>query len=272
MAATIAFEKWHGLGNDFVLVEEEGDDARARWARWAPLCCDRHEGVGADGVLLVSSAKRSMHVINADGSVPEMCGNGLRCVAGWLAERASAAHMEASIATGAGSLATEAVAEGPGRWRVRTRIAVPHFGGLETGAERVAADGLGEGVVVSMGNPHWVFFDAPGVDVLRERGPHLEHDARFPQRTNVEFVTALGPARYRVDVWERGCGLTRACGTGAAAVAASLYASGAVSPECAVTLELPGGALVATRDAAGGIWLTGPAVNVFRGLWSAPAV
>jgi diaminopimelate epimerase len=272
MVETVAFEKWHGLGNDFVIVEHvgepNGEDAVSQWQRRAPTWCDRHEGVGADGILVVAREGRRMWVINADGSVPEMCGNGLRCVASWLAERAGERRLAAPVQTDAGPLETEVAFVSDHEWQVRTRLGAPGFAHPETGASHLEATGLGRGHFVSMGNPHWVFLNAPGVEELRARGAELEHDTRFPARTNVEFVQPGGSGEYVVNVWERGCGLTRACGTGAAAVAAALYADGAVAPEQRVTLVLPGGRLVAERDETGSIWLTGPAVRVFAGVWS----
>lgn len=260
------FEKWHGLGNDFLVVWAD----HAAWRARAVDVCDRHVGVGADGVLLATDGDPpAMRIVNADGSEPEMCGNGLRCVVGALAERRGEASLHAVVDTLAGRLDVDATREAAGHWQVVSSLGAARFGGEAVGAAgagtTLAAQGLGEGHLVSMGNPHWVFFDAPDVGVLEQRGSALEHDRRFAARTNVEFVRTLGPLHYRVDVWERGCGLTRACGTGAAAVAAALVETGRVAAHASVRLELPGGALEVRRRRDGAMVVAGPAVRVYRG-------
>lgn len=282
--ATVAFEKWEGLGNDFILVADDQlsiEQARQLAPRW----CDRRLGIGADGILLVGTDQPSMIVLNADGTRPEMCGNGIRCVAGLLATRQGIAPT--AILSDAGLRDVRLFGQ-PGR-TVDVEVAMgypslaPHDAGVTVNAstatqstadesqqlpdepfsmraEEVDADGF----VVSVGNPHWIFLGETPRDVTTF-GPALEHDPRFTNRTNVEWVTKLGPNHYRVDVWERGSGRTFACGTGATAVAFLLHRLGAVAPREPVRITLPGGDLRIRIEPDGRAWMRGPARRVFRG-------
>ncbi len=274
------FWKYQGAGNDFVLFEAE--DVPPRAAELARRVCHRRFGVGADGVLFVlphEEAAGRMRIFNADGSEAEMCGNGLRCVALHLwAERG--AGTEVTVATQVGLLGCR-VAEGasPRRARVRIQLGRP-------GLARRLVCGTGEdpcveeevsvagGVVrltaVSMGNPHVVLFrdDLDGDRLLEEAqrlGPVLESHPLFPERANVSFVRRTGPGRFQAFVWERGCGLTAACGTGAGAIAVAARLTGR-SESGSVAVELPGGTL--TLDVGpdfGQVWLEGPAELSFMG-------
>ncbi len=256
-----SFEKWHGLGNDFIVVLAPDDPSW--WADNAKRLCDRHRGVGADGVLLVTSEPESMRVINADGSEPEMCGNGLRCVAAALAD--STGRNELSISTGAGQL-TASVTDGLVLYAAGAVSFEPELAGVTGGDGTLTGAGF-IGQVASIGNPHWIFLEHPGVKRLTELGPSLETDERFANRTNVEFVSALDPSgkNWRVDVWERGVGITQACGTGATAVAATLVKLGRAPVDTALRIELPGGPLEITVAADYRCNVKGPAVRVFHG-------
>jgi diaminopimelate epimerase len=234
MTAGVPIVKTNGTGNEFVLVDERVaplDDAAA----FARRVCDRTHGVGADGVLLIEPSERfdaRMRIVNADGSEAEMCGNGMRCVARYLDEHDGVAT--ATVETIAGPIGTRIISRAPYRVAVEMgepRIGEPH---LVAGFRATPVD---------LGNPHVVIrTDRDGVDSidLAVIGPQIERDARYPHGTNVHFVGREGE-RWRVRHWERGAGATRACGTGAVAVAAVLIAAGAATSP--VSLHVPGGVL-----------------------------
>lgn len=263
------FFKYEGLGNDFVVLDRRssGADIDAQTTR---QLCDRHFGIGADGVLTIlpepGTAGR-MVVHNADGSIAEMCGNGLRCVVRYLAESAGHRPRELLVATGAGALACEiawgstgaeqiSVAMGPARLVAPILPASAPF--IAQPVEGYAA------TAVSMGNPHLVLLDAPH-DLAPTLGRALEGHAGFPQRTNVEFVLRTGEG-LDVVVWERGVGLTLACGTGACASVVAAALAGKAPYDAWVPVRLPGG-LLSVKVAAdlSQVWLRGPARRVFEG-------
>jgi diaminopimelate epimerase len=263
--------KYEGLGNDFVVL-----DRRASGADLSPSAsravCDRRRGVGADGVLVLlpsSRAEARMVVHNADGSLAEMCGNGLRCVVKHLLDR-EPSRDALEVETGAGVLPAKARRVGGEVVEVEielgpARLDAPHLprgpgGGPFVGAAVPGIDW--PGTAVSMGNPHLVLLGAPA-EVVRAHGPRLEHLPGFPDRTNVEAVSRAGEG-LRVSVWERGSGLTDACGTGAAASVAAALVAGWVPPDVFVPVDLPGGRL-AVRVSADlqRTTLRGPARFVF---------
>jgi len=263
--------KYEGLGNDFVVLDRRasGVDVSPSASR---ALCDRRRGVGADGVLVLLPSKRAaarMVVHNADGSLAEMCGNGLRCVAKYLLDR-EPGRDALEVETGAGVLPARARRAGGEVVEVEielgpARLQAPHLPPGPGGGPFVAAPVPGldwPGTAVSMGNPHLVLLGAPA-EVVREHGPRLEHLPGFPDRTNVEAVSRAGEG-LRVWVWERGSGLTDACGTGAAASVAAALVAGWVQPEVFVPVELPGGRL-AVRVSADlqRTTLRGPARFVF---------
>ncbi len=276
----LRFAKYHGTGNDFVMIEDLDDRVRLEPAMVAALC-DRHRGIGADGVIRITraadpvSADFFMDYSNADGSVAEMCGNGIRCLAKLVYERGFTDHHELSIDSRAGvkrvrmdvdgdRVTSITVNMGPPAF---TRAEIPMAGPanepfllepFEAGGKTVKA------TAVSMGNPHLVLFveeDPDGFPVL-DVGPLVEHSDLFPEHTNVEFV-ALADGELRTRVWERGVGETMACGTGACAVLVAANEAGLV-PERA-TVRFPGGALEVARRGDGDVELTGPAERVFEG-------
>jgi diaminopimelate epimerase len=264
------FFKYHGLGNDFVVLDRRatGQDLTAAESR---ALCDRHFGIGADGVLTVLPAQGAaarMVVHNADGSVPEMCGNGIRCVAKYLADADRGRPASLEIATGAGVLACElewapegvsrvTVAMGPAALEARS---LPHGGPfVQRPLEGFSA------TAVSMGNPHLVLLDAPHA-VAARLGPELEHHPLFPERTNVEFVQRAAGGGLEVVVWERGVGLTLACGTGACASVVAAVLAGSCPADAWVPVRLPGGTLeIRVRAGLGQVWLRGEARRVFQG-------
>jgi diaminopimelate epimerase len=272
--------KAHGLGNDFLLVAEA--DAPAEIAPWARRLCDRHIGVGADGVLLHALAPDGvrMRLINADGGEAEISGNGLRCLAGYMVWRGArpARHV---VHTGAGPRPVQVATIEKGRYRITTdlgeailestRIPVA----LDPPAPRVVDHPLrveGETVRVtatSLGNPHCaVFLDAPADDALLHRlGPLLERHSFFPQRTNVEFVSSPSRSELRVRFWERGVGYTRASGTGSASAAVAAIVRGLVERRLRVVCD--GGTLEVEWPEGGHVRQVGDVEIVFEGEWLA---
>lgn len=272
----IAFAKVEGLGNDFVLVDERARTEPSLSVAARRALCDRHRGVGADGVLTLLApqspgALATMHLTNADGSVAEMCGNGLRCTSLWLVRHGVvAAGKEHVIDTGAGARGASVkldaggaevrVDMGPARFGVPGQVPRMVREEIEVGGDKVVA------TAVSMGNPHVVLETEPDIAHAEKLGPLLEHDARFPQRTNVELAAMRPDGSIDVAVWERGVGITRACGTGACAVVASLAHAGLAPTDVDVRVRLPGGALlVRVPSGEGSVWMTGPARVVFDG-------
>jgi diaminopimelate epimerase len=256
-----------GAGNDYVLVDvhdRELPDAPALSVRIS----DRHFGIGADGLILLAPSERAdarMIMFNADGSRAEMCGNGLRLLAKLARDDGRVATDEMVVETDAGDLPVALVRQAGEVVGARVRMGVPGFVGPTDEPVRIL-DRDFRMSRVDMGNPHAVIFLDEDLDAfpVERYGPALETDARFPDRTNVEFVVRESPTRLRQRTWERGSGETLACGTGASAVAAvAVRTSRATSP---VSIELRGGVLELTWPGEGEeILLTGPAVEVFRG-------
>lgn len=286
--ATIPFTKGHGLGNDFVLVRAEDlptplDGAAAR------RICDRHFGLGADGVLVWEGGDAApfMRVFNADGSEPQMCGNGLRVFARWVASVASDGASPRTIGTPAGPRAVRFRQDADGVVDAVTvdmgpaiidRAALPMRGDGPAEDAVIQLDVGGRpmplaGTAVSMGNPHFVIFGGEGHasrHFAERYGPRVEAHPDFPEGVNVEFVETQGEAALTVVVWERGCGVTLACGTGACAAAAAAAQKGWVPYDADVTVTLPGGPLqvrVAPEGAA--VAMTGPAELIADGAFDA---
>jgi diaminopimelate epimerase len=282
VARSIPFLKMHGLENDYLFLNGLSAPLPepTAWPELARRMSDRHAGVGADGIILLlpsSVADLRMRILNADGSEAEMCGNGLRCAAKWAAERGVGRWDRVTVETGAGVLTTwprwrdgrvVSVREGMGRPDLRRgRVgdvpgdpSAPFLDGpvpLQDGREATLC-------LVSMGNPHAVWFVAEDSPVTAGRdGPALETHPYFPRRVNVTVARLTGEGRIQAATWERGSGLTRACGTGAAATMAAARATGRVGDRA--TLSLPGGDLEAEWDGEGEVFLTGPAVEVCAG-------
>ncbi|MCA1828539.1 MAG: diaminopimelate epimerase [Myxococcales bacterium] len=246
------FAKLHGLGNDFVLLDLRSGGEPLPAARAVALC-DRHRGIGADGVLTLLPGDR-MLVQNSDGSVPEMCGNGARCAALWmLTDRCT------RPGSGTVRLLTDA---GPRPCVVTASSAVSGLVEVDMGVAELSAPrrvGTFEALPVSMGNPHRVIFGDP--KLAASEGPAL----CSAENANIEFASRVGQGRYEVGVYERGAGLTQACGTGACAVAAAAVARGEVQRGSPVSVRLPGGELTLTVDADDRVRMRGPAELVFVG-------
>jgi diaminopimelate epimerase len=288
MSAGIPFTKMEGLGNDYIYVNGFAVEVAEPGALSRQMS-DRHFGIGADGLVLIlpsASADFRMRMWNADGSEAEMCGNALRCIARYVYERGLTRAERFSIETGAGRVEAELVLDpatgGAAAGAVRAvrtdlgrpvleRAKIPLAGSPADGrvvGERFIVDGEELTVTaVSMGNPHLVIevpavADAP----VRTLGPRIEHDPRFPRRTNVGFVEVAAPDQIKLRVWERGAGETLACGSGAAAATVAMILRGRVrSP---LTVDLPGGRLLTRWHEGEGVVIEGPARFVFDGLFA----
>jgi diaminopimelate epimerase len=246
------FAKLHGLGNDFVLLDLREGGELLPAARAVELC-DRHRGIGADGVLTLLPGLR-MKVQNADGSVPEMCGNGARCAALWIATRGGTepSRADLTLLTDAGPRACEVAAASP-----RSGLVTIEMGTAEVGPPRSL--GAYEGVAVSTGNPHRVIWGDPRLAASMGKALCAQENA------NIEFALRRGPQRYEVGVFERGAGLTQACGTGACAVAAAAVAKGEARRGEDIFVTLPGGELSIRVDEANRVRMRGPAELIFVG-------
>lgn len=261
---TLRFRKMHGLGNDFVVI-----DARASADPITPALAraigDRHRGVGFDQLAVIGPAPDAAARLtfwNADGTTAGACGNATRCVADLLMRESASARVH--LRTAAGLLAARREADG----RVTVDMGPPrdHWRDipLSDAVDTLHLPIEGDPVAVSMGNPHCVFFvdDAEAVD-LGARGSAIERHPLFPEGTNVEFVSPLGPDHFRVRVWERGTGVTLACGSGACAVTAAAVWRGIAGRRVRLTLD--GGALDLHWPEGGGVAMTGPVAHVFDG-------
>jgi diaminopimelate epimerase len=280
----LRFTKMHGCGNDFVVVDDLDDD-------WdfdedaVQLLCDRHFGIGADGLILVRratdpAADYFMLYHNADGSLAEMCGNGVRVFARHLVETGLVTGDSVAVQTLGGIKRVGIVRGEDGAFLLaRVDMGEPVLAAADipttlTGdpvADAVLHTGLGDVSVtcVSMGNPHaitWVD-DVDGAPVTT-LGPAVENAPEFPRKTNVEFAQVVGPDRIRLRVWERGVGETLACGTGACATLVAAALTGRTGRSA--TIELPGGDLDIEWAESGTVLMTGPADTVFSGVWSIP--
>jgi diaminopimelate epimerase len=265
----IEFTKMHGLGNDFVVLDARDKPIPEIDAAAAAAIADRHTGIGCDQLVLIEPSRVAdfrMRIFNADGSEVEACGNATRAV-GLL--HGAAARIE----TLGGVIAATPSADG-----IAVEMGKPRFGwdeiplayAMDTHAMPVGWEELTDPIAVNVGNPHAIFFvpDSDAVDLAR-LGPQIEHDSIFPQRINVNLATITSRSAIRLRVWERGAGLTRACGTGACATAVGAMRRGLVDRK--VTVWLPGGALSIEWREDGEIVMTGPATESFRGEFDAAA-
>lgn len=261
----LPFMKMHGLGNDFVVVDERGVPALVDSAM-AVAMADRHRGVGFDQLAVISNSDAAdFHLTfwNSDGSQSSACGNATRCIARWAMDETQRASL--SITTERGKLA--ALDAGDGMTSVNMGqpqldwVDVP----LSQSMDTLELPIEGTPTATGMGNPHCSFFvsDAEAID-LTALGAKTERHPLFPQRTNVQFVHVVGPDHLRMRVWERGVGITLASGSSSCAVAVAAARRGLTGRD--VQIDLDGGTLqVAWRD--DGVWMTGPTAHVFDGQW-----
>lgn len=272
-----SFSKWHGLGNDFVIVnglEEKIDN----YHDMAIEVCDRHFGIGADGLVVIlpsAIADFQMRIFNSDGSEAEMCGNVTRCIARYVYEHNLTDKKKITLETKAGIIKPELIFIDGQLSTVRvdmgeprlTRAEIPMLGNAN---EQVINEVLLVGgdeyqiTCASMGNPHCIVFveDITTID-LSLIGPKIETHPAFPKKTNVEFVQVLNKQRLRMRVWERGAGVTMACGTGTCATLVAAVLNNKTDRQA--TVEVDGGELFIEWDSNNHIYMSGPAIEVFRG-------
>jgi diaminopimelate epimerase len=283
MIGNMRFTKMHGIGNDYVYVDGFSTPV-ADPAALAVAVSDRHFGVGSDGLILVLPSKAAdvrMRMFNADGSEAEMCGNGVRCVAKYAFDHGLSKSNPMTVETGNGVLTLQLQVDGGKVETVTVDMGQPilDLPAIPVDREKVVAAGehrytlavpkLGrsfEAVFVSMGNPHATIFvdDVDAID-LEKVGPLIEHHPAFPRRINAHFVQVISPAEVKMRTWERGSGITLACGTGACAVAVSGALTGRTGRS--VLVHLPGGDLQLEWAPDGRVRMTGAAVEVFTGEW-----
>jgi diaminopimelate epimerase len=282
----IPFTKMHGLGNDFVIVEEDQLPAMTEYSLLAKTLCDRHFGIGADGLIIVSppddlTCDIQFKFFNADGSMAEMCGNGIRCFARYVKDQGIVKSNEFRVETKAGALVPTLNADGSVTVDMGPPVLIPAdvpFKGTTSNEPAINVPlnvTIGNETLtipisaISMGNPHCVIFmdktpkQLPPFEIL---GPVMERHPDFPARTNVEFCTILNDHTVEVMVWERSAGPTLACGTGACAVTvAGIMQHRLKSP---VTVNLPGGSLTIQWGGSNpNVLMTGPATYVFAGMF-----
>jgi diaminopimelate epimerase len=274
------FTKMHGIGNDYVYVDTFAQKAPADPSRLAVAVSDRHFGVGSDGLILIGPSERAdarMRMFNADGSESEMCGNGVRCVAKYLFDHGLAPGPRVRVETGRGILSLDLeVLDGKAR-RVRVDMGTPILqasdiptklpGDPPVNVTLTVCDLDLKVTAVSMGNPHAVVYvDDVEAFPVEEVGRHLEHHPVFPRRVNAHFVQVVAPDEVKMRTWERGSGITLACGTGACAVCVAGVLTGRTRRS--IRAHLPGGDLDLEWPSDGSsVFMTGPATEVFTGEW-----
>ena len=274
---TLSFVKYQGLGNDFILVDNRHAPSPIVTPEQATLMCDRHFGIGADGVIFALPGQNgtdyTMRIYNSDGSEPEMCGNGIRCMARFLADlEGKNAKSSYTVQTLAGLITPKIENNG----QITVDMGKPRLSPAEIpttltgGGNTVIAQSLEVAgktwavTCVSMGNPHCITFvdDVSAID-LEKVGPLFETHVAFPSKINTEFIEVVNPGYLKMRVWERGAGITLACGTGACAALVAAVLNGKC--DRTATIELPGGPLKIEWAAADRIFMTGPAMLVFAG-------
>lgn len=275
----INFSKYHGLGNDFILIDNRHDSTPCLTSEQAMKLCDRHFGIGADGVIFAlppqGDTNYTMRIYNSDGSEPEMCGNGIRCLARFVAELDGKTNSQEvyQIHTLAGIIRPQLQGED----KVKVNMGEPYLLAkeipttLNAPEEKVINQSLSvagqnwQVTCVSMGNPHCITFveNADGID-LENLGSQFEHHSVFPKRTNTEFIEVVRRDYIKMRVWERGAGITLACGTGACASVVAGVLNDKNDRAC--TVELPGGCLdIEWSSEDNSVYMTGPATQVFTG-------
>lgn len=274
------FLKIHGIGNDFVLMDYLKGAPDMAWPELAQKMCDRHFGIGADGlVLLLPSyvADLRMRIFNPDGSEAEMCGNAIRCVARYVYQRSLVSGRLIKVETLAGLRIPEIITNDQGEFAgVKVDMGEPILDPVQ-----IPMSVINENIVnyplqfaggelmitaVSMGNPHCITFVSKLDKVpFFDWGPKLEFHPLFPRKTNVEFVEVLNPNEVRMRVWERGAAETLGCGTGACAVGVAGVLNNLTNRR--ITVHLPGGDLQIEWAENGRVYMTGPAEEIFTGNW-----
>ena len=275
----IRFTKMHGLGNDFVCVNGHEEQVRDP-AALSRAVSDRHFGVGSDGLVLILPSNRAdvrMRIFNADGSEAEMCGNAIRCLAKYVYDRGIVRKDELTVQTLAGTKSLQLRAEDGRVKQVRadmgrprlTRGEIPMTGPPADDALNVpltVEGGVLSATCVNLGNPHAVIFVDDVASVALERlGPRIEKHPLFPERVNVHFAQVINAGEVSMRTWERGSGVTLACGTGASAVCVAGVV--AARTERRIVAHVAGGGLDLEWEQDGNVTMTGPAAEVFSGVW-----
>ena len=280
------FTKMHGIGNDYVYVDCVRNRPPADPAAVARAVSDRHFGIGSDGLILICPSERAdarMRMFNADGSESEMCGNGIRCVAKFVHDHDIARKPRLTIETGRGVLTLDLEVKDDKVSRVRVNMGEPILKSADIPTTLPGDPPVNVPLSVwsitflatcaSMGNPHAVMFDCDMMlqtgenDILPLVGPKVEHHEAFPRRVNAHFVKVHSPAEVTMRTWERGSGVTWACGTGACAVCVAGVLTGKTGRK--LLAHLPGGDLeLEWSEADNHVYMTGPATEVFSGEWN----
>tara|TARA_B100001142_G_scaffold307634_1_gene338439 strand:+ start:1405 stop:2259 length:855 start_codon:yes stop_codon:yes gene_type:complete len=281
-AYSMEFTKMHGAGNDYVYVK--ASNISENWAQIAVKISDRHKGIGSDGLILAMPSEIAdikMRMFNSDGSEGEMCGNGIRCLVGFAIDQNLIATDQKSVLveTGAGILTVTPIRTKNEMTGATVSMGLPILSPsqipvqidsdkspildheLKIGSEQMRLS------FVSMGNPHAISFIDDDVDLypLTEIGPLVETNEIFPNKINFEIVNVINRSHLKVRVWERGSGITQACGTGACAVAVAAKLKGLIDDSC--TISLPGGDLEISWVDNNEVKMTGPIEKVFSGIW-----
>ena len=260
----IRFTKMHGCGNDYIYVDVT-QNAIANPSAAAIAWSDRHKGIGSDGLVLIDrspvpEADFSMRIFNADGSEAMMCGNASRCIGKYLYERGLTCKEEIHLLTLSGVKTLGLHVSGNMVESVTVDMQAPAF---DVASQFVGGQGLDKGTFVSMGNPHYVIF-TDDIDQVGETGRALEHHPAFPQRSNIEFAHVENDGSIRTRVWERGSGITQACGTGACATAVAACVTRRAGRTSDIVMD--GGTLhIEWRETDNHVLMIGPATFVFDG-------
>ncbi|MCM2339382.1 MAG: diaminopimelate epimerase [Burkholderiales bacterium] len=262
------FYKYHGTGNDFIIIDNRNYTFDTKDSEKIRSFCDRHFGIGADGIIFLENkdgADCFMNYYNSDGTIAEMCGNGIRCLAKFFLEKTSSNLKEISIDTRAGI--KKIICNGDGSFSVD--MGLPIFSHTDFPNNFLELENYLFNFV-SMGNPHAVAQINNLEEInIKTLGPKIENNKIFPNKINVEFIEKINDTHFKVKVWERGCGETLSCGTGACAIFAILTSNPPARQNLAetkeITLEFPGGKLFLSKNEKDHVILRGPATFVFKG-------
>ena len=272
----IKITKMQGCGNDFVILDYE-EYKKGKWTDMSEAAlklCDRHFGIGADGLIIPNLNTDDTDIgwffYNSDGSTAQMCGNGMRCFAKYVYDNKLVDKKEFTVKTLAGIIAPKILEDGQIQVNMSKPVLesdkIPFIPQNNLNYKISVKDRIFEGNAISMGNPHFVIFIKDDEDLLslaKNYGPEIETAAEFPEKTNVEFIKKISSSQIELCVWERGCGITLACGTGACASVAAGILNGIL--DNSVVVKLPGGEVkVKWQGERNDIFLTGPAKYVFK--------
>lgn len=275
----VKITKMQGCGNDFVILDyEEFKKMNCEMSEAAKKLCDRNFGIGADGLIIPNTNTDDTDIgwyfYNSDGSTAQMCGNGMRCFAKYVYDKGLVNKKEFSVKTLAGIMTPQILDDGQIRVNMSKPVLecakIPFLPNHNLNYKISVKNRIFEGNAISMGNPHFVIFIKDNEDLLelaKTYGPEIETSAEFPEKTNVEFIKIKSPKRIELCVWERGCGITLACGTGACASTVAGILNGYL--ENSVDVELLGGIVNVTwngtqENTDENVFLTGPAKYVFE--------